>query len=87
MAGSTNLEFADSGDGFTAEMIRRELQALQYGWDEAYDISVTGDGLWTAVRRDGKGKVEADSASELHIAIFQDYDSLPVPRDLPGAQQ
>ena len=60
-----------------------ELGELKYNWGEAYDIG-TGDGMWTAQRRDGRGGTLADPLPEgLRRRIQADYAAMPVPRDLP----
>jgi len=64
---------------------RLALEALRFGWGDAYVITVTG-GLWKARRRDGLGGViEARSAEGLRDAIMDDYLTKPVPRDEAGA--
>lgn len=66
-------------------MTASELDALQWNWGDAYDISTADDGgHWTAKRQDGKGSViEAKTAEGLGYLIRQDYSALPVPRGKP----
>lgn len=65
-----------------AEMMTREaLEALDFGWGEAYEIKVAGDGEWRARRRDGKGGcLEAATPDGLRQMIADDYAMRPVPR-------
>ena len=68
--------------GWAAEQFRLVLEALRWNWGEAYEIGVSA-GLWTAERRDGRGKLEEDGPESLRAAMFADYSAQPVPRDLP----
>jgi hypothetical protein len=70
---------------WAAEQFRLVLEALRYSWGDAYEIGVSA-GLWTAVRRDGKGKLEEAGPEKLRNAILADYELLPVPRDVPLAE-
>jgi hypothetical protein len=61
------------------------LDALRFGWGDAYEITAgDADAGWTARRRDGKGgAIEAPTADDLHRLIVENYTFMPVPRDLP----
>ena len=72
----------DTGSSWAAEQFRLVLEALRWNWGEAYEIGVCA-GLWTAVRRDGRGTLQEDGPETLRAAILADYTGLPVPRDLP----
>jgi hypothetical protein len=62
-----------------------ELEALRYGWGEAYRIGWDAVRGWWANRRDGLGRdITAEDPGALWEAIRADYDAKPVPRDLPG---
>lgn len=68
---------------FEAAEAQRELEALCFGWGEAYEITA---GPWAARRRDGLGgPIEAGGPDELRRKIEADYAMKPVPRDLPDA--
>lgn len=61
------------------------LNALRYGWGEAYRIGWDARRRWWANRRDGKGQdITAADHNELWTAIFADYTSSPVRR--PASQ-
>ncbi|HTR90360.1 MAG TPA: hypothetical protein VMI73_01310 [Trebonia sp.] len=58
------------------------LNAIRYGWGDAYDIGYDqARGYW-ARRRDGLGgDITADSPDAIWQAILDDYTLKPVPRD------
>jgi hypothetical protein len=59
-----------------------ELDALRFGWGEAYTIAYSPEDGWRAKRRDSLGgDITADCPSELWQAIRSDYTLKPVPRD------
>jgi hypothetical protein len=61
-----------------------ELDELRFHWGGAYDIAVARGGVFTAMRRDGRGERLADpSPGGLLRQIRADYAAMPVPRDLP----
>lgn len=61
------------------------LEALEFGWGDAYEIWHDG-GDWHARRRDGLGGViTAGDAEGLRNQIREDYALKRVPRDLPAA--
>lgn len=65
-------------------LTRYALEALTWHWGEAYEISYSDDGAWSARRRDGLGgALEASAPEELRQAILDDYTLRPVPRDVP----
>jgi hypothetical protein len=69
---------------FGAEMFKLAIEALQWHWGEAYEITVAG-GEWTAVRRDGHGEpLRAAGPERLRELILADYTAAPVPRDADG---
>lgn len=71
---------------WAAEQAERMLEALRYAWGEAYRIWHADDGRWMAERLDGLGgEVEAPGPEELGQAIFEDYLTRPVARDLPAS--
>jgi hypothetical protein len=58
------------------------LQALRYGWGDAYTIGHDDENGWHARRRDGRGgELTAHGPDELWAEIHADYDREPVPRD------
>jgi hypothetical protein len=57
---------------------RNALAALRLGWDESYEISIDGDGLWQARRRDGLPGVSGGLPDELLAAIMADHAARPV---------
>ncbi len=61
------------------------LASLTYHWGDAYMIHYTRD-RWTALRRDTRRFLTADTLDGLETAIRADYRDQPVPRDfdLPG---
>ncbi len=59
-----------------------ELEGLRWHWGEAYEITRTF-GMYRAVRRDNGAAVTARSAAKLLREISADYQTCPVPRDLP----
>lgn len=60
------------------------LEALRFGWGEAYEIVADDASCWWARRRDGKGgRIEAPTPGDLRRLIVDDYAFMPVPRDLP----
>ena len=62
------------------------LSALIYGWGDAYEIWHDSEG-WHARRRDGLGEVMTeDQPDVLYNAIFGNYITKPVPRDLPAQE-
>jgi hypothetical protein len=59
----------------------RELDELRFHWGDAYDITVARGGVFTAMRRDGRGERLADPSPEgLLRQIRADYAAQPVPR-------
>jgi hypothetical protein len=72
-------------DDWAAERFRLVVEHLRWHWGDAYEIGVTA-GLWTADRRDGRGKLEEDSPEALRKAILADYQADPVPRELPPGE-
>lgn len=75
------------GETFTGALSRHALEALEWNWGEAYEIGVTGDGLWHAKRRDGLGgMIDAAGPEDLKRAIKDDYAMMPVPRAAPGPE-
>jgi hypothetical protein len=57
------------------------LEALRFGWGEAYEITAT-EGLWRARRLDAIGGViEAVDPDGLDLAIKEDHAVRPVARD------
>jgi hypothetical protein len=66
------------------DLTGQALEALRFGWGDAYEISC--DGGWQARRRDGLGDdITAPDPDALWAAICEDYALKPVPRDLPLA--
>ena len=62
---------------------RYALDGLRFDWGEAYDIAVSDESGWQALRRDGKGdRIEAPTPDGLRKQIVDDYTLMPVPRDL-----
>jgi hypothetical protein len=58
-----------------------ELDELRFHWGDAYDITVARGGVFTAMRRDGRGERLADPSPEgLLRQIRADYAAQPVPR-------
>ena len=71
-----------AGAGQPAE-VAGALDELRFHWGSAYDIGRAG-GMWTALRKDGRGGTLADPLPEgLRLRIQADYVAMPVPRDLP----
>ena len=63
-----------------------ELEALRYNWGDAYDVDVTAEHGWRAVRRDGQGApLTAAHPDGLYDAIVADYSARPVPRGVTPA--
>ena len=61
------------------------LEAIRYGWGDAYEVGCDDARGWWARRRDGLGgDITAPGADELWSAILADYTLKPVPRDLPA---
>jgi len=59
------------------------LDELEFHWGSTYHLAVT-DGVCTAWRRDGKGRMLTSPVPEgLRLLIVADYAAMPVPRDLP----
>lgn len=74
----------DYGEPFASVLARQALEALDWNWGDAYEITEK-DGLWRAVRRDGLGgALEAASAEDLRDLIMDDYMTRPVPREPLG---
>jgi hypothetical protein len=65
---------------------QQALEALQWNWGEAYEITVT-DGLWQARRRDGLGTIEASAPETLRREILDDYIARPAAREREIAPQ
>jgi hypothetical protein len=64
------------------------LEALRFGWGDAYEIGYDKEHGWHAKRRDGLGgRLTAPDPDGLDAAIQGDYNLRPVPRDLPGAAE
>jgi hypothetical protein len=62
------------------DLTGQALEALRFGWGDAYEISC--DGGWQARRRDGLGGViTAPDPDALWTAIKDDYALKAVPRD------
>ena len=61
------------------------LAELRWHYGEAYIISCTGLGRWTAERRDTHEVLRSDSAAGLLELIRADYDERPVSRRIAGA--
>lgn len=59
------------------------LEALRFGWGDAYEIGYDEErGHW-ALRRDGLGgHITAPDAEKLRDAVVADYDLKRVPRDI-----
>jgi hypothetical protein len=55
------------------------LEALDWHWGEAYEITETA-GEWRAVRRDNGRTLAATEAEDLRDLIKADYTKEPVPR-------
>lgn len=55
------------------------LEALDWHWGEAYEISEAA-GTWRAVRRDNGRALIATAAADLRDLILADYVKEPVPR-------
>ena len=68
----------DLADDTLVRLRSRDIADLRFHWDEAYDI--TWDGRFRAVRLDGGGSLEAQTAGELHVHIRDDYAKCPVRR-------
>jgi hypothetical protein len=77
---------AAQGHAALTGMQQAALDALRRGWGEAYEITLDAEGVWLAARRDGLGgPLAAGGPDELWAAVYRDYGSRPVPRDLgPG---
>ena len=66
------------------DLAGQALEALRYGWGDAYEITCGDGNDWQARRRDGLGGViNAPDPDALWTAICADYILKPVPRDLP----
>src|SRR5215472_4134284 len=64
------LAMGPYGDSdWAAEQFRLVLGHLRWHWGDAYEIGVAG-GLWYAVRRDGRGKLEEGTSEGLRDAIL-----------------
>ena len=75
---------APAGDGRLDSVDKEALEALRFGWGDAYEIW-HDEGGWRARRRDGLGGVMTeDKPDALYNAIFGNYITKPVPRDLPA---
>ena len=78
------------GEASRAEDDTGALDELRFHWGSAYDIGADG-GMFTALRRDGKGAPLTDPLPEgLRLRIQADYTVMPVPRDTAvngGGQQ
>lgn len=63
------------------------LDALRFGWGDAYKIGRDDERGYWARRRDGLGgDLTAGDPDALRTAIRADYDFKPVPRDLPAGK-
>ena len=56
----------------------RDIANLRWHWDKAY--AITWGGRFRAVRLDGAGSLEAETAEELQVHIRNDYTRHPVRR-------
>lgn len=56
------------------------LNALDWNWGEAYEISEALS-VWRAVRRDSQRTLIATAPKDLRDLIIEDYTKEPVPRD------
>ena len=77
-AGGTTVN--EQADDTLARLRGRDIAELRRHWDEAYYI--TWDGRFRAVRLDGGGSLEAETAGDVHVHIRDDYTECPVRR--PG---
>ena len=60
----------------------QELEALRFGWGDAYLIDYDGErGYWAARRDRIGGLLTASDPGELRDAITEDYAVKPVPRE------
>jgi hypothetical protein len=59
-------------------MTGQALRDLDYGWGGAYLI-FSGDGAYSATRRDNGRTLTAHSVPELRSLITHDFDADPVP--------
>lgn len=76
---------AEDAAAVRAAADRGELDALIYGWGDAYVIGRDDERGWHARRRDGRGgDITASEPETLWKAIGEDYRAMRVPRDLPG---
>ena len=57
------------------------LGELRWHWGSAYRIDRVGLDRWLAIRRDTGAALAADTPTELHALIVEDYMAQPVPRD------
>jgi hypothetical protein len=64
------------------------LEAINFGWGDAYLIGHDDErGYWAARRDRIGGLLTAADADELRRAIYEDYALKPVPREgLPGSR-
>lgn len=70
----------EAGEGLSP-WLASALEALRYNWGEAYEIDVSVDGQWTAIRKDGLGGVLREPGpEELRAQILKDYELKPVKR-------
>ncbi len=66
------------------DLAAQALEALRFGWGDAYEITSDNAHGWQARRRDGLGgAITAPDPDALWTAICEDYILKPVPRDLP----
>jgi hypothetical protein len=73
-------ERADDESGLSPQD-GQELDALRYGWGEAYLIGHDDERGWWAARRDSiGGLMTAEMPEKLRDLIFEDYTLKPVPR-------
>jgi hypothetical protein len=64
--------------------VRAALDALRYGWGDAYEIGCD-DGEWWYRRRDGlAGKVTADSPDQMGSLIAEDHAFQPIRTETSG---
>jgi hypothetical protein len=86
-----NVDEADTGalrsalgqqDGTLAPSEQEALEALRFGWGDAYLIGHDDDrGYWAARRDKIGGLLTASDPDELRNAIREDYAAKPVPRE------
>lgn len=78
------------GNGGLPPVEAEALEAIRFGWGDAYLVGHDDERGWWAARRDRIGGLLTEATpDELRQAITEDYAVKPVPREprrLPGTQ-